>query len=114
MLKLFAYIIGLGQPFPVKIDESLTFGDLKEEIWKKRSKDLAKLDAASLLLYHVDIPSGPDLEHRALEAIGSKDELDPARKLSKIFLKQPAEETINIVAKRDEGEQSQRSSDSNY
>ncbi|KAI9451091.1 hypothetical protein F5148DRAFT_1240528, partial [Russula earlei] len=98
MLKLFVYPIGLGIPFPVKIEESETVGDLKKAILRENPNDFKDIDARRLVLYQVDLRYGENLEDAAKQATKDLDPLkDPLSLLSEIFLTAVPSKTISIV-----------------
>jgi hypothetical protein len=54
-IKVFCLILGNNSPFPVKIAESDTIGDLKDKIKEKKSETLKGVEADKLVLWMVRV-----------------------------------------------------------
>jgi hypothetical protein len=117
-LKLFVYVIGLGSSsFSVRIRSSETVDDLKEAILKKKSHDLASIDADRLTLYRVTLPSGGNLEQAARDELaklkesgkeGKEVALDPTEELSACFddtywLNTPRTKRVHVLVEIPDG-----------
>jgi len=58
--RIFCFIPGEQDDFPVKIEKSGLVDELKEKIKEKRQQKLADVDAATLNLYQVTVNGSPD------------------------------------------------------
>jgi hypothetical protein len=58
---VFCVVAGEFDPFPIKIHKSEPVGVLKDKIWEARKNTFAKIDAAQLILYHVEISVDDDV-----------------------------------------------------
>jgi len=58
--RIFCFIPGEQDDFPVKIEKSGLVDELKEKIKEKRQQKLAGVDAATLKLYQVTVNGSPD------------------------------------------------------
>jgi hypothetical protein len=78
---------------------TLTVGELKQMIKQEKQNDLKEIDADKLDLFKVEVPDEDGLENRLKDAVAVAEPLRSTKKLSKLFLDEPPEETIHIAVK---------------
>ncbi|KAF9992579.1 hypothetical protein BGZ79_002908, partial [Entomortierella chlamydospora] len=105
-VKLFCILDGDSTAFPVKVATDESVGDLKDAIREKKPNDLQDVDADTLILWHVSIPSTPKrqitLGNLTDEEKATKkpEELeDPTIEISEVFGLSPAKRTIHVIVK---------------
>lgn len=105
-LTLFCLVDGesTSNAFPVGIESTKTFGDLKEFIKVKKTPEFNDIAADKLTLWRVSIPITDDDDEvpLLLNNVTDKDKkkLGPATRLSKVFLDSLPEMTINVIVQR--------------
>ncbi|KAG0068454.1 hypothetical protein BGZ89_004695 [Linnemannia elongata] len=105
-LTLFCLVDGesTSNAFPVGIESTKTFGDLKEFIKVKKTPEFNDIAANKLTLWRVSIPITDDDDEvpLLLNNVTDKDKkkLGPATHLSKVFLDSLPEMTINVIVQR--------------
>ncbi|PVF96297.1 hypothetical protein CPB86DRAFT_787051, partial [Serendipita vermifera] len=99
---LICILEGEKSPFPIEIANNKVVGLLKEAIKEKNPNALAKIDARSLVLYHIDA-QGPTLRDKInvanmkMQHLSPDDALDPTVPLSIIFCSAPSSGEIHIL-----------------
>ncbi|KAF9350295.1 hypothetical protein BGX26_011494 [Mortierella sp. AD094] len=100
-LQLFCLADGesTSNAFSVKIPTSDTVDNLKKLIKIEKSIDFGSVDADKLTLWQVSIPAADDIEDTIvnLDLVDKKEKFDATTPLSKLFSKDPAEETILFI-----------------
>ncbi|KAF9163381.1 hypothetical protein BGX20_001338 [Mortierella sp. AD010] len=102
--KLFCIVDGDFSPFPVNIFGDDTVGDLKKKIKEEKQIAFSNIDADTLILWHVSIPSTPkrqitlgNLTDKE-KATKKPEELeDPTIEISEVFGLSPAKRTIHVI-----------------
>ena len=112
MYKIWCIIVGEMTPFPVKIDQTESVGDLKKCIKQEKEKMLAAYDPDQLTLYKILVKTTKTTYTTIVQDI-SQDlsdrqkatKLDPMDELSEVFgAMGPPKERVHILVERPAGE----------
>ena len=104
MFTIYCIIHDTGTPFPVKMPEDATVGELKQEIKATDEASAAGIDHALLDLYRIDVAADEDSEEvyiqevqRKAQDLSALTKLDPMLPLNEVYDKGLPADMIHVL-----------------